>query len=191
MADDGLCVPSSPIMLRLKTRSNLTQSPGVGVLKTPAGKLFRNSTKTPKMNPPTPSNNGDPVAGQAIDEHLLLLTNEQTVQLQTFRNGVRQCDNDADKFRLYARTRTKLLYRHTQFAFLIALFKRIMADECIEYRTYKKNKRKAKKAESEEANEWERFIHIAANRSSAIRDLLPSLRAIVAYWGHDKLDHYN
>ncbi|KAK3985469.1 hypothetical protein QBC44DRAFT_299108 [Cladorrhinum sp. PSN332] len=124
----------------------------------------------------------------------LLLSCDQVDQLNRFRRNVRQCETDAEKFQLCAQVRGQLLDQHTQLELVIAFFEQVMLDECLQYGNYKKRERRkkqdARQTQADE-NDWDHFINVAANGSSAIKQLLPSAKAIIACWGQDKFEHYD
>ena len=115
-------------------------------------------------------------ANQIEDEHLLLTTNQAEL-LDKFRKNVHLCKTDAEKFQLCAEMRSELLDQYTQVELLIALFERIMLDECPNYRNYKKNKGRVKMTEPDDA-EWEHFIDIAMSGSATIEKFLPQLKVV-------------
>ncbi|KAM4067335.1 hypothetical protein HRG_001305 [Hirsutella rhossiliensis] len=119
-----------------------------------------------------------------------LLPADQAELIETFRKDVRLCESDAGKFRLCSQMRNWLLVQHTQVELLIALFERVMLAECPDYRSYKKKKAKPEKTQFD-AEEWDRFIGVAASGSDMITKCLPHLKAVSFRWGRDRLQHYN
>ncbi|KAM0322093.1 hypothetical protein ACHAQA_009722 [Verticillium albo-atrum] len=103
---------------------------------------------------------------------------------------VRLCATDAEKFRLCEEMRSRLLDKYTQVELLIALFERVMHAECPDYRSYKKTQAKAERAQND-AEEWGRFIGVAASGADIIEKCLPHLRSVSVRWGREKVQHYN
>lgn len=111
--------------------------------------------------------------------------------METFRQDVRRCETDEEKFRLYAEARGRLLEQHTRVELLIALFERVMLAECPGYRSCKSRKKISGRAQVDVEDEWDRFIGIAVKGSEEIQKCLPPLRAVSIHWGREKLQHYN
>lgn len=145
---------------------------------------MRSSLPRPRSHPDSPLDNTD----QVEDERLLLAA-DQAELIGRFRRDVRLCKTDAEKFRLCAKVRSQLLSQHTEVVMLIALFDRVMLAECAGYRNYKK---RVGNPHNEQANaeEWDRFIGVAATGSDIIHKCLPHLKSVSVRWGREKLQYY-
>ena len=64
-----------------------------------------------------------------VKDEQLLLSPGQAELVEAFRQEVRRCETDEEKFRLCAEARGRLLEQHTQVEWLITLFERIMLAE--------------------------------------------------------------
>ncbi|KAK3900121.1 hypothetical protein C8A05DRAFT_17545 [Staphylotrichum tortipilum] len=141
------------------------------------------------MSPSTPQCQAD--SSDEVKDEQLLLSPDQAESIETFRQDVRRCETDEEKFRLCAEARGRLLVQHTRVELLIALFERVMLAECPGYRSCKSSKGTSGRAQVDAEDEWDRFIGIAAKGSEEIKKCLPPLRAVSIHWGREKLQHYN
>jgi len=126
------------------------------------------------------ANNGD-----------LILRPEHLRLLDVFRQTLRSCKTDADRFQACADCRDNILAENAAFQYLVAEIETIMFEECEEY---KKGKGKgwSKRAEESgtDAENWARFVGIAREGKDAIRKCLSPLRRVSAIWGKEKVQHY-
>ncbi|KAK3356290.1 hypothetical protein B0T25DRAFT_536432 [Lasiosphaeria hispida] len=125
-----------------------------------------------------------------VEDEQLLLSRDQAELIETFRQDVRRCGTNEEKFHLCAEARGRLLEQYTQVELLIALFERAMLAECPDYRSYKRNKANAGRTGVDIEDEWDRFIGVAANGLDVIRKCLPHLKAVSVRWDREKLQHY-
>ncbi|KAM0271863.1 hypothetical protein ACHAQH_008963 [Verticillium albo-atrum] len=137
-----------------------------------------------------PSTTHIPVDAADEEPYLLLISTTQAELIETFRTDVRLCETDAEKFRLCEEMRSQLLDKYTEVGLLIALFERVMLAECPDYRSYKKTQAKADRAQND-AEEWARFIGVAASGADIIEKCLPHLKSVSVRWGREKVQHYN
>lgn len=90
------------------------------------------------MSSSTPQRQPD--SSNEVKDEQLLLSPDQAGLVEAFRQEVRRCETDEEKFRLYAEARGQLLEQYTQVELLITLFERVMLAECPGYRSCKRSK---------------------------------------------------
>jgi len=118
-------------------------------------------------------------------EDHLVLPDDQLKQIEKFRENVRRCGTDTEKYALCEQLRDKLLDQHASLELLIAAADRVMCAECPEYKTRKKSIQ-LKRSDTEKAAEWERFFGFAVEGSKR----LAPLKTVGRIWGWDKVQHY-
>jgi hypothetical protein len=111
-----------------------------------------------------------------LDDDDLVLSTDQAEQIRNFREELRLCASDTDKFHLCVQRRNHLLDQHTRLEFLIAALERIMCVGCSKYKEYKENK--SKRTEETDAEQWDRFIGVATTRSDVRSKCLPPLKEV-------------
>ncbi|KAL8379117.1 hypothetical protein RB599_008781 [Gaeumannomyces hyphopodioides] len=131
-------------------------------------------------------------AGDFGDD-LLVLSLDQTRQINQFRTQIRLCETDAEKYKLCAQTRNDVLERHTEVQFLVAAYKHIIVDECIGYKEWKEKGGEGQRLPiktREDAAKWERFIDVARSGSKVKSRCIGPLKTVNRYWGANFIQHY-
>ena len=91
-----------------------------------------------------------------------ILRPEQLRLLDAFRQTLRSCRTDADRFQACASWRDRLLVENAALRYFVAEIEAIMFEECKEYGKRKLQGWSKKMEESEtDAENWERFVSIA------------------------------
>ena len=98
-----------------------------------------------------------------LDDSYLIVNHTQAEQVEKFRVDLRQCETDTQRFHLCIEARNHLLEKHTKVGLLISAFEQVMFSECVKYKQTKERPRRTDETDTEQ---WERFIGVAASRST-------------------------
>lgn len=119
------------------------------------------------------------------DDDGIVLAPDQATQVNRFREELRICETDAQRYELCVQKRDELLDQHTGLQILVAACEHVMSVECPEYRRRKQTKTPSTNKE-EDAAQWDRFFGMATDGSRR----LSALKEVVRCWGRDVVRHY-
>ncbi len=124
----------------------------------------------------------------------LLLTAHEAKLVDEFRQDIRLCESDTEKFDKCVQKRDELLEENDRLVLRMAAFDYVMSAECAFYRGRKERTQprssQPKMTQENGAAKWDRFVGVAAVGSDTIPKLLLPLRAISLQWGKDFVQHY-
>ena len=124
----------------------------------------------------------------------LLLTAHEAKLVEEFRQDIRLCETDTEKFDKCVQKRDELLEESDRLVLRLAAFDHVMSAECALYKGRKERTRprlsQPRTTHEDGAAKWDRFVGVAADRFDRIPKLLPPLRAISLQWGKDFVQHY-
>jgi hypothetical protein len=124
----------------------------------------------------------------------LLLTAHEAKLVEKFRQDIRLCETDAERFDKCLQKRDELLEENDRLVLRLAAFDHVMSAECLTYRGRRERTRprssRPRMTEEDGAAKWDRFVGVAADGSVAISKLLLPLKAISLQWGKDFVQHY-
>jgi hypothetical protein len=124
----------------------------------------------------------------------LLLTAHEAKLVEKFRQDIRLCETDTEKFDKCIQKRDELLEESDRLVLRLAAFDHVMSAECALYRGRKGHTQprssQPKMTQENGAAKWNRFVGVAAVGSDTMHKLLPPLRAISLQWGKDFVQHY-
>ncbi|KAK3983849.1 hypothetical protein QBC44DRAFT_390770 [Cladorrhinum sp. PSN332] len=124
----------------------------------------------------------------------LLLPRNEAKLVEAFRQEIRLCETDGEKFGKCIEKRDELLEENNGFILRLAAFENVMSAECIFYRGRKEDTRpfatRPRMTKDDGIERWNRFVGAAAVGSDAISKLVPLLKTVSLYWGKDFVQHY-
>ncbi|KAK0714206.1 hypothetical protein B0T26DRAFT_387359 [Lasiosphaeria miniovina] len=125
----------------------------------------------------------------------LLLPRSEAKLVETFRQEIRLCETDTQKFGKCIQKRDELLEENDGFILRLTAFENVMSVECTSYRGRKERARPlatppGRIVTGDGAAKWDRFVGAAAVGSDAISKLLPPLKMVSLQWGKDFVQHY-
>ncbi|KAK4456960.1 hypothetical protein QBC42DRAFT_48711 [Cladorrhinum samala] len=135
------------------------------------------------------------VPGEEYEVELLLPRSEARL-VETFRQAIRLCETDIEKFGKCIQKRDELLEENNGFLLRLAAFENVMSAECNLYRGKKERAARplatqpGRTAREDGAAKWDRFVGAAAVGSDTISKLLPPLKMVSLHWGKDFVQHY-
>jgi hypothetical protein len=125
-----------------------------------------------------------------MDDDAIILAPDQASLVDHFREELRHCETDTQRYDLCVRKRDELLDQHTGLQILVAACEKVMSTECPEYRRRKQTKYRdlSQPAANKEndAAQWDRFFGVATDGSKR----LSALKEVVRCWGRDVVHHY-
>jgi hypothetical protein len=125
----------------------------------------------------------------------LLLTAHEAKLVEKFRQDIRLCETDTERFDKCLQKRDELLEENDRLVLRLAAFDHVMSTECPTYRGRRERTRprssQPRITHEDGAAKWDRFVGVAANGFDTIRKLLPPLQAISLHWGKDFVQHYH
>ena len=74
-----------------------------------------------------------------------MLTREQAQQVEHFREDLRLCETDTERYEICVRKRDDLLAQNDGLQILFAVCEQAMSAGCTEYKEWKENKAKARR----------------------------------------------
>ncbi|KXX81132.1 ATP synthase subunit alpha [Madurella mycetomatis] len=132
-------------------------------------------------------------ATDEIDDHIVL-SPDHVQRVTQFRNEIRLCKTDLEKYELCVRVRDDLLCEHTGVQLLAAACEHVMFTQCAGYKDWKesRDKRPAVPIGPNEADvaEWNRFLGVAKDGIEIKSKCLSALKTVAHYWGQDIVQHY-
>ena len=139
----------------------------------------------------TPASLDAPAAEFEIE---LLLTSYEASLVERFRQDIRLCETDAEKFGKCMQKRDELLEENDRLVLRLAAFDYVMSVECVSYKGRKERTRQPanlpKGTKESGAEKWDRFVGVAKVGSDTISKLLPPLKVVSLQWGKDFVQHY-
>ncbi|OIW30048.1 hypothetical protein CONLIGDRAFT_576487 [Coniochaeta ligniaria NRRL 30616] len=125
------------------------------------------------------------------DDDAIVLAPEQASQVDRFREELRLCEADTQRYDLCVQKRDELLNRHTGLQILVAGCEHVMSSECPEYRRRKQTTNRDSTQpppanQEDDAAQWNRFFGVAIDGSKR----LSALKEVVRCWGRDVVQHY-
>jgi hypothetical protein len=128
------------------------------------------------------------------DDDSIILTTSQFQRVTQFRDDIRLCKTDPERYEACVRVRDELLSEHAGVQLLAAACEHVMFTECAEYKERKRRpgKLSAQPAESDEDElmHWKQFLGIAKDGLSIKSKCLSALKTVARYWGQDVVHHY-
>ena len=76
-----------------------------------------------------------------LDDDSLLLSSDHAQQINQFRQELRLCKGDTEKYEVCAQTQDEVLRHYTGLQLLIAAYEHVMLVECTKYKEWKDNQR--------------------------------------------------
>jgi len=123
----------------------------------------------------------------------IVLAPDQASQVDRFREELRLCETDTQRYDLCVQKRDELLDQHTGLQILVAACEHVMSTECPEYRRRKQTKSRDSTQppppptnKEDDAAQWDRFFGVAIDGSKR----LSALKEVVRCWGRDVVQHY-
>ncbi|KAK3364015.1 hypothetical protein B0T25DRAFT_57010 [Lasiosphaeria hispida] len=126
------------------------------------------------------------------NDDTIVLAPDQASQVELFREELRLCSTDTQRYDLCVQKRDELLDQHTGLQILVAACEQVMSTECPEYRRRKQTKKNrdstqpAPTNKEEDSAQWDRFLGVATDGSKR----LSALKEVVRCWGRDVVQHY-
>lgn len=124
----------------------------------------------------------------------LLFTAHEAKLVEEFRQDIRLCETDTEKFDKCVQKRDELLEENDRLVLRLAAFDHVMSAECALYKGRKERTRprsnRPRTTQEDGSAKWDRFVGVAADGFDRIPKLLPPLRAISLQWGKDFVQHY-
>lgn len=148
-------------------------------------------SSVPRLDDAEPSRPAEMRANNEPDDDAIVLAPDQASHVDRFREELRLCETDTQRYDLCVQKRDELLDQHTGLQILVAACERVMSTECPEYR----RRRQTKKRDStqspltnkeDDAAQWDRFLGVATDGSKR----LSALKEVVRCWGRDVVQHY-
>jgi len=138
-----------------------------------------------EMSPPlaTPPSTADVPATEGasadLDDVFLVLNGDQYRQIQQFRENIRACQTDKEKYALCTEIRDDLLGQYAGLEslvagleFLIAAYYHIIEAECTDYKTKRRTIQKGDTAQ------WEHFGSVAQNGLQTQKRCVSALKTV-------------
>ncbi|KAK0613158.1 hypothetical protein B0T17DRAFT_593337 [Bombardia bombarda] len=124
------------------------------------------------------------------DDDAIILAPDQASEVDRFRDELRICETDAQRYDLCVQKRDELLDQHTTLQILVAACEHVMSTECPEYRRRKQTKNRDSTQpltnKEDDAAQWGRFLGVATDGSKR----LSALKEVARCWGRDLVQHY-
>ncbi|KAK0716737.1 hypothetical protein B0T26DRAFT_647275, partial [Lasiosphaeria miniovina] len=125
------------------------------------------------------------------DDDAIVLAPDQASQVDRFREDLRLCETDTQRYGLCVQKRDELLDQHSGLQVLVAACEHVMSTECPEYRRRKQTKNRDSTPplptnKDDDAAQWDRFLGVATDGSKH----LSALKEVVRCWGRDIVQHY-
>ncbi|KAJ4307341.1 hypothetical protein N0V88_000724 [Collariella sp. IMI 366227] len=117
----------------------------------------------------------------------LLLTPEQASEAARFRDELRGCESETERYELCRLKRNQLLDGHTEMQCLFSTCDIIMSTESSTYQRRKKNK---DRETEDDSGRWRLFLGIATEGFEIKSRCLTPLKEVARYWGTDIMQHY-
>jgi len=124
-----------------------------------------------------------------LDDDSFNLTPEQASRADRFREELRACETDSERYDLCAQKRDELLDRHAGLQLLVSSYERIMSIECPTYRQRKQTSRRGSSNEGD-VEQWRRFIGLAGEGDGIKSACLSALKEVARCWGRQVIQHY-
>lgn len=138
----------------------------------------RPSSQTPEMH-----------LDAELDDNSFNLTPEQASRADRFREELRACETDSERYDLCAEKRDELLDRHAGLQLLVSSYERIMSIECPTYRQRKQTRGRGSGNEGD-VEQWRRFIGLAEEGDGIKSACLSALKEVARCWGQQVIQHY-
>ncbi|KAH7021585.1 uncharacterized protein B0I36DRAFT_334812 [Microdochium trichocladiopsis] len=148
-------------------------------------------SSVPRLDDAEPSRPAEMRPNNEPDDDAIILAPDQATQVDRFREELRICETDAQRYELCVQKRDELLDRHAGVQILVAACEHVMSAECPEYRRRKQTKNRDSTQPSpvnqeDDAAQWDRFFGVATDGSKR----LTPLKEVVRCWGRDVVQHY-
>ncbi|KAK4182234.1 ATP synthase subunit alpha [Podospora australis] len=145
----------------------------------------------PRLDDADPFPPGEMRPNNEPDDDAIVLAPDQATQVNRFREELRICETDAQRYEMCVQKRDELLDRHTGLQVLVAACDHVMSVECPEYRRRKQTKNRDSTQplpanQEDDAAQWNRFFGVATDGFKH----LSALKEVVRCWGRDIVQHY-
>ena len=119
--------------------------------------------------PLTPDNSTAPASPDTLSTENkvnLVLTSQEAKLIEKFRQEIRLCETDTEKYSKYIQKQDELLEKNDRLVLQLAAFEQVMS---VEYATYRGRKERTRPLgsrprilEEDSAARWDRFVGVAA-----------------------------
>ncbi|KAK4139194.1 uncharacterized protein C8A04DRAFT_16078 [Dichotomopilus funicola] len=125
-----------------------------------------------------------------LDDESFTLPPEQASQTNRFREELRTCETDMERYELCVQKRDELLNRHAGLQLLISTCELIMSTECPTYQR-RKRARRGDSGQEDDAEQWHRFLGLATEGDRIKSNCLSALKEVARCWGRQVTQHYH
>jgi hypothetical protein len=133
------------------------------------------------------------ILGVQMKDDSRVLTSEQLLKIDQFRDEIRRCATDSQRYERCVQIRDDLLKEQTESQYLADICERAIFSQCVRYRDWKEARETSgKPSELDEGDvaEWDRFLKVAKAGGDERSKRVSALRKVESCWGHETVQHY-